>query len=171
MNSSVCSNIINQYKLNIAENITEEYYSAHNVSSNVCEEIVKPLCNSSSISVNSTLENSTSDQSREKCFEKNSLEHTEEDNLDEIYNATKEKCENVGKCFSCIKEKLLKNGDNDDFENSMLHVKAVNLTSSVIEFRFWKYFQVTSRVEELLNDANALRNEAINDCKKKEESC
>lgn len=70
-------------------------------------------------------------------------------------------CRNALKCFGCIKENL----PNDDYEIAMLHAITSNLT--IIEFRLWEYFQVSSRVKKLVNDANALRNKVFKDCKVK----
>lgn len=80
----------------------------------------------------------------------------------------REKCKIFAQCFVCIKENL-QSGTSDDYELTQLH--AITLNFTIIDFRLWRYFKVTSRVEELLNDAKALKNtqlkKTVNDCKAK----
>lgn len=164
-NSSDCDGIVNQYKLKI-ENF---YYDTQNISTLVCEEIKEnSFCNASifteKVYNKEHKGNLTSDQL--KCLhlreETESLKFSQQYNSTELYDATKEKCENVSTCFSCIKE--VSHQSDYDYESSMLHVMAANLTSSVIEFRIWQYFGVNSKVEKLLNDANIVRDKVVVRC-------
>lgn len=170
-NSSDCVEIINQYKLKIADNTRLDYFATKNISALLCSEIEDKNCNSSIFDNKGS--SSASDQSEKNCShlrdEISSLKNNQED-LKEIFKATKEKCKSISLCYGCIKGKLLTSSD-DNYETSMLHVLAANLTSTVIEFRFWEYFKVTSRVEELLNDAGAIRDEAIIQCNEQEIKC
>lgn len=162
-NASDCDEIINQYQLNIAETFTEEYYTTHNASVLICKEIQKPLCHSSSVIINDSdsHENSTNNQSTKHCFDINSLKINQVENIEKLYEARKENCKEILICLNCINENL----ENTNFESITLHAKLINITSSVIEFRFWEYFTVTSRVRELLSDANTLKNEVDSECK------
>ena len=168
--ASACPEIINQYKLTIVNDAKIKYYDSRNVSWPVCKNITEnSFCNSS---INDSIimknENSINDQSIRECLGIEEGEKLQKD-LSELYNIAKKKCEAIGSCFNCVNEMLWT--VSDDYEDSMLHTKATNLTASVIEFRFWDYFKITTRVEELANVSNAFYYEAVNGCKSEGGRC
>lgn len=136
----------------------EFFPSAAALSNNISSEC-EDLISNFTLKIFDDLQNSTFksyDVTVSLCDEikkKSTLENTQ----------ANENCGKVTECFACIKENLQKN--TDDYEISMLHAMAVN--STIIDFRLWEYFKVSSKVEELVNDANVVKSTAIEDCTSK----
>lgn len=145
--SESCEELVSQLRLKIVDDMKDYYYISYNVSTSLCDEIDQNL----KLMTEST--NFESDLS---------LNGT---NVEDLSNFAKGNCGKVTRCFRCIKENLQSatDVDTDIYEISMLHAMAVNFT--IIEFRVWQYFQVSSKVKELVNDANAVRSKTVNDCK------
>lgn len=139
---SNCSNVVHQLRLKIdSETKNQLYETKGNVTATLCEEIER---------------NSTTTRGEENHHPKINSPPSD-DNLKNL-KLEEENCRKLSRCFACIKGYL----QSDDYENFMLHAKAVNFT--VIEFRVWEYFRVSERVEELLNEANALKLKSVSGC-------
>lgn len=133
-----CMEIVDQWKQKIMNDTENELYAAYNVSTFSNSSLVDE-----SKKFTSDLQ-STSDI----CM------HVKE------AKSPQKNLEEVAQCLACIKGNS--QSATNDYKNAMLHAIAVNFT--VIEFRLWEYFQVSSKVEKLLNDANALKLKTVNDC-------
>ena len=81
-----------------------------------------------------------------------------------ITNDSQRNCEDMARCLVCILRKL----SLTDYEAKRFHASAVNVT--VIEFKIWKYFSISTRVVELSMQVKESEEASLDECQE-EESC
>lgn len=163
-----CSEVLKQF--DVFEDVKEDLCSPYNVTVKLCKKISKDkekkLCTLSS-DAEARVNQSTS-SSNETCVDAKKYfsedELAQNITLEELYARSKENCRSLDDCFSCIKANLTQ---SDDYENTMLHAIAVNFT--IIEFEVWNYFMITSSVQQLVNEADTMLRDAIDDCQLKQD--
>lgn len=157
-----CSGILKQF--NVLEDVREDLCAPYNVTLNLCRRIFSDdkelqLCGAEAKNNQS---NSSSDA--ESCADIEEYFNEASETLEEFYKQSKVNCQRQASCFDCIKESL---GGSGDYETLALHAIAVNFT--VIDFEVWNYFRISSRVHELVNEANRMLRIAVDDCWIKQE--
>lgn len=80
------------------------------------------------------------------------------------FNRSREDCGKLSICSDCIIDKLAAL----NYEETRFHATAVNLT--VIEYQIWKYFSISLRVKELVQQGRDLENISRRDCEE-EKKC
>jgi len=63
-------------------------------------------------------------------------------------------------CYECVTVNL---EPIEKYEETRLHASAVS--STIIDYAVWKYFSISPRVKELVNEAKAMEDESLGKCK------
>lgn len=152
--SANCSEIVterNQSFYNDLETRLNCLYSAYNLTSDKCDEVKRPICS----------ETKADKDKSASCYDLNFSKASESEKLSN-YNRTMNICTTTSNCISCVNEKL----SQTDYELIRFHATADNYT--VIEYSIWKYFSISLRVKELVDQGKSLEITALERCTKEE---
>ncbi|KAG5671097.1 hypothetical protein PVAND_001311 [Polypedilum vanderplanki] len=166
-----CSEIIKNFT--VLEDLRMNLFETYNVTLDLCEDITndkkQKLCDAEGRNNQSKSNNSSSSDVKESCVDVKKHfkvdKTSQNETLEDFYKQSKVNCERLNNCYDCIKASFVED-DKNNYETTMLHAIAVNFT--IIDFEVWNYFQISSRVHELVNEANQIVEKAINDCQIKQ---
>lgn len=151
-----CKKILHQQKENFYEDLKLRLNCPiYNVTSVRCEKLKNPICSDLKL---------LTDKSNETCYIAefsgtfDAASKMGQEKLLAISKLSRENCEKLSICTSCVIGKLAAT----NYEEARLHSTAVNLT--VIEFQIWKYFSISPRVKELVDASDQLEMASIHRC-------
>lgn len=164
-----CSVILKQF--NVLKDMESNLYSSYNITTKLCTELMAD--NNMKLCLSSNDVKGSDNQSRDKvgveekkrsCFDIEKYftddEISKYETPETLFISSRNYCTDADECSRCVKEILTA---TDDYENTMLHAKAVNIT--IIDVKVWNYFMISKRVHELLDEAQSMVDDAVSDCK------
>lgn len=154
-----CSVILKQF--NVLEDMKSNLYSSYNITSNLCVELMtdKKVCSSANDGKGSDNQSKNITQCLDVKKHFSVEQISKFDTSENLAKKFKEDCTSSDICIECVNQALTA---NEDYQNTILHAKAVNLT--IIDYEIWNYFKISTRVKELLEESYEMEDKALSDC-------